>query len=110
MIVERHVSPDGVLTFIVEQLDDGDTLLGFQQSAWHTHPNLLDRNHGTTDEAAARSYIDQLLRSVSVIGIRRKGEAIVEVWIMDDPASEADAFADGETLEMRHWDGRLWSS
>jgi len=109
MIVERHVSPDGVLAFIVEQLDGGDTLLGFEQSAWHTHPNLLDREHNITDEAATRAYIDRLLHSVSVIGIRRKDEAIVEVWIMDDPAFEADTFAEGETLEMRHWDGRLWS-
>jgi hypothetical protein len=109
MIIERHVSLDGVLTFIVERLDDGVTLLGFEESAWHTHPNLLDREDGVTDEAATSAYIDRLLRSVSVIGIRRKGGAIVEVWIMDDPVFEADAHADDETLEMRHWNGRPWS-
>ena len=40
MIVERHVSPDGVLTFVVARLDDGVILLGFEGGEWHTHPNL----------------------------------------------------------------------
>lgn len=109
MIVERHVSPDGVLDFVVERLDDGVTLLGFVGCEWHTHPNLLDRDDGFTDEAATRAYIDRLLRGVAVIGIRREGGAIVDAWIMDDPAFEADMFREGETLEMCHWDGRPWS-
>lgn len=106
MVVERHVSPDGVLTFVVERLDDGVVLLGFEGGEWHTHPNLIDRDDGVTDEAATRAYIDRLLRGVAVVGIRRKGGAIMDAWIMDDPAFEADMFHEGETLEMRHWDGR----
>ncbi|MCJ2047852.1 immunity 50 family protein [Methylobacterium sp. J-078] len=109
MIVERHVSPDGVLTFVVERLEDGQTLLGFEQSQWHTHPDLLVGQYGDTESTATSAYIDRLLRGTAVIGIRRREGAITEAWIMDDPAFEADAFAEGETLEMRHWDGRPWS-
>lgn len=35
MIIERHVGPDGVLTFVVERLDDGVHLPAFEQGAWH---------------------------------------------------------------------------
>ena len=72
-------------------------------------PNLLDRDDGVTDEAATRAYIDRLLRGIAVVGVRRKGEAIVDARIMDHPAFEADMVREGETLEMRHWDGRPWS-
>ena len=109
MIVERHISPDGLLDFVIERLDDGVILLGFVGGEWHTHPNLLDRQDGVDDEAATRAYIDRLLQGIAVVGIRRKSGVIVEVWIMDDPAFEADAFAEGETLELRHWDGSPWS-
>ncbi|MFB0493741.1 hypothetical protein ABIE45_006397 [Methylobacterium sp. OAE515] len=109
MIVERHVSPDSVLTFVVERLDDGVILLGFEGGEWHTYPSLLDREDGATDEAAMMAYIGRLLRGVAVVGVRRKGGAIVDARIMDHPAFEVEALAEGETLEMRHWDGRPWS-
>ncbi len=109
MIVERHVSPDGVLTFVVERLDDGVTLLGFAGCEWQTYPNLLDREDGATDEAATRAYIDRLLRGVAVVGVLRKGGTIVDARIMGRPAFEAGMLPEGETLEMRHWDGLPWS-
>lgn len=109
MIIERHVSPDGVLTFVVERLDDGVILLGFEGCEWHTHPNLLDREDGDTYETATRAYIDRLLRGVSIVGVRRKDGGIVDAWIMEDPAFEADMFRECETLETRHWDGSPWS-
>lgn len=109
MILERHVSPDGVLDFVVERLDNGAIWLGFVGCGWHTYPSLLDRDDGGTDEAATRAYIDRLLRGVAVIGVRRKGGAIVDARIMDHPASEAEMLRDDENQEMRYWDGRLWS-
>ncbi|MGE8131904.1 hypothetical protein ACQKQD_33785 [Methylobacterium sp. NPDC080182] len=109
MIIERHVSPDSMLTFVVERLDDGATLLGFEQGVWHTYPSLLDREDGTTDEAAMGAYIDRLLCGVAVVGVRRKGGAIVDARVIDHPKFEVEALAEGETLEMRHWDGRPWS-
>lgn len=110
MVVERHVSPDGVLELVIERLDNGVILIGFVGYEWHTHPNLLDRDEGATDDAALSAYINRLLNGVAVVGIRRRGGTIVDAWIMDDPAFEADTFLDGETLEMRHWDGRPWSA
>jgi hypothetical protein len=109
MIVERHVSPDGVLTFVVEHLDDGVILLGFEGGEWHTYPSLLDREDGATDEAATMAYIGRLLRGVAVVGVQRKGGAIVDARIMDHPVFEVEVLAEGETLELRYWDGRPWS-
>ena len=51
MIVERHVSPDGALTFVVERLDDGVVLLKFKGCEWYTHPILLDQKFGDTHRA-----------------------------------------------------------
>ena len=47
---------------------------------------------------------------VAVVGVRRKGDAIVDAWIMEEPAFAALMLQHDETVEMRHWDCRPWSS
>ena len=106
MIRKLHTSPDGVLTFVVETLDDGDVLLGFAQSQWHTHAHFLVPDWGETEPEAMKAYTDVLLAGTSVIGILRKNGSIVCTWIVEDAAVEVEMVGADETLEMRHWDGR----
>jgi hypothetical protein len=108
MTTEEHRSPDGLLTLVVEEIGGGDRAIGFAQSTWHTHPHLLVPRWGATAEIAGRAYVDAVLRSETVIGVRRKDGGIVEAWITDDPEVETDRVRKGEMLEMRHWDGRPW--
>ena len=108
MARDVHTSPDGVLTFVIETLPDGDVLLGFAQSRWHTHARFLVPEWGQTGPQAVRAYRDALLDGTPIIGVLRRAGAIVDAWIVEDPALETDMADADETLEMRHWDGRLW--
>lgn len=106
---ELHTSPDGILTYVIETLEDGDVLLGFTQSQWHTHAHFLVPDWGETGSEAVKAYTDALLDGAAIIGILRKNGSIVHAWIIEDLAIEAEMVEADETLEMRHWDGRLWN-
>ena len=108
MAFEEHHSPDGVLTFRIEEVDEGDIALGFTQGPWHTHAHFLVPTWGSTANEAVRAYTDALFCGEAIIAVRRKGDAIVEAWITEDPAFDIDMVCADETLEMRHWDGRPW--
>ena len=108
MVRDVHTSPDGLLAFVIETLEDGDVLLGFEQSQWHTHAHFLVPVWGETEPEAVKAYADALLNGTSVIGVRRKNGFVVSAWIVEDLAFEADTVDADETLELRHWDGRLW--
>jgi hypothetical protein len=107
VIIETHTSPDGVLTLIIDQLDDGDIAVGFTQSQWHTHANLLVGDHGATEEAALRTFVQAILSDRSVIAIRRQGETILRAEVTDDPEWDRQNISKGQTLELRYWSGRL---
>jgi hypothetical protein len=103
-IVERHCTPDGLLTLIVERHEEGDVSLGFEGFAWHTHADILASLSGLSSDDAVRRYVDDLLAERSVIAIARVGEEIRDVWVTDR-AFEDKYKPDGETLEFRYWNG-----
>jgi len=41
MAERTYKSPDGLLTLIVRQLGDDDSVIGFEGFPWHTHPDQL---------------------------------------------------------------------
>lgn len=102
---EEHRSPDGALTLVIER-DDGDIRIGFAESQWHFHADMLVGSWGETPDAAARRYADSILASVAPIGVLSQGDAIVYVWASEDPAFDADMAEQWQTLRFRLWDGR----
>ena len=118
-IVERHISPDGVLQLIVELAADGDWSIGFDGCEWHTHGDILASMHraGTPEHAApekaTRSFVDDILQSRLSIVVRRVHGKIRDVRMFEklNPDELNAAIAEygeaGETGEARYWDGRL---
>jgi hypothetical protein len=104
MIVERHVSPDAKLTFLVDQNPD-DISIGFEGMSWHTHGDILARLGGTSVEAAVEKFVKQLLTGQTIIAVIFKDGAISDAWVSDDPTKDAAFSEPGEELRFRYWDG-----
>src|SRR5437870_6427839 len=105
----EYVSPDGRLRFVVATGDDGDIALGFDGFAWHTHADMLAAMAGVSEAEAVEQFVRDLLDGRAVIVVLRVGGAVKDVWITDDPASESGDLAEGESIELRLWDGTTWS-
>jgi hypothetical protein len=104
-IIEQHTSDDGLLKFVVHRDDDGDTTLGFEGFAWHTHADLLACRSELPEAEAVRDFINDVLEDRAVIAVSRIGNAICDVWITDDPTYELRYKPDEETIEFRYWSG-----
>src|SRR5690606_1014069 len=106
--VERHVSPDGMLTLVVWREEDGDLIIGFDGYPWHTHGDILAGLYGGSPEDATRAFVDALLANETVIVVGRRSGEIHDFWYTDDPDEErVDLEKYGEpdeTKEMRYWD------
>ncbi len=103
-VIEQHVSPDGLLKFIVWRRDDGDISLGFDGHDWHTHADLLASLSGLNESTAVRQFVDDVLSGRSIIAIARVGNVIRDIWVTDD--SPPDKYKpDDETIKFRYWDG-----
>ena len=106
-IVERHLSPDGLLQLIVDLADDGDWSVGFDGFQWHTHGDLLMWDYGGSPESAVRAFVDDVLASRQVIVISRLDGAIHNAWMTADPLYDDMKYADpNETIEKRFWNGQ----
>jgi len=103
--LEKHISPDGLLTFSVLQYpdEDNDISLGFENFDWHTHADILASTTGLTEEKAVRQFVDDLLDNKQIIVVMKKENKIVQVWITEDPIGELKYQQDDEGLEFRYW-------
>jgi len=105
-VVERYLSPDGLLQLIVDLADDGDWSVGFDGFAWHTHGDMLKFDYGGTPESAVRSFVNEVLESRRVIVISHVDGAIHDAWTAGDvPLDEMKYAAPNETIELRYWNG-----
>jgi hypothetical protein len=107
--LERHISPDEVLTFSVLQYEDGDTSLGFEGFNGHTHGDILAALSGLSEDKAIRQYTDDLLNNRKIIIILKKENEAVDVWITEDPLEELKYQQENEVLEFRYWNGQKLS-
>ena len=107
-IVERHISPDGLLMLIVDLAADGDWSVGFDGLAWHTHGDILEwSDYPGTPEERVRAFADDVVASRRVIVISRVDETIRDARVADDPTrDELKYAAPNETIEKRLWNGR----
>jgi hypothetical protein len=105
--LERHTSPDGLLTLLVLRADDGDLTIGFEGYPSHTHGDILAELGGGTPETATRLFVDAVLSSEAVIVISRVGDEVRDVGVADDPYADDMKYAlPNETIEKRYWNGQ----
>ena len=104
--LEKHISPDEVLTFSVLEYEDGDTSLGFEGFNGHTHGDILASLSGLSETEAIRQYTDDLLSNKKVIVVLKKENKIADVWITDEPSEELKYQQSDEVLEFRYWNGQ----
>jgi hypothetical protein len=104
-IIERHQSPDRLLSFTVKRADDGDYYLGFDGFPWHTHADILASISGLPEAAAVRRFVDALIGGRAIVAIARSGGRIRDVWVAESSAPDKHK-PDDETIEFRYWDGR----
>jgi hypothetical protein len=104
--LEKHISPDKSLTFVVVQDDEGDISLGFESSAWHTHGDILAALSGMPEKDAIRQYVDELINDKKIIAVAKPSNGKTEVWITDDPQDELKYKSEDEILTFRYWSGQ----
>jgi hypothetical protein len=105
MSVERHVSPDGAFTLVV---DPGEDTIGFEGHFWRIHIDDLPSYRIDPPIATVTQLLAALDTRRLVMVISRfddTGDAIRDVWITHDPAAEKRGSDEGESLEFRYWDG-----
>jgi hypothetical protein len=107
-IVERHVSPDGLLTLAVDHAEDGDWTVGFLEFAWHTHGDILEwSGYPGTPAERVRAFVDDVIASRRVIVVSRVDGTVRNAYVTDDPTYDDLKYAEpNETVEKRLWDGR----
>jgi hypothetical protein len=104
-ILEVHLTPEGLVRFIVIRTNDGDISLGFDGFPYHTHGDILASTSRLLIDAAVRQYVDALLTGRSYICIARVWGKIRDVWVTTD--LRPDKYTpQNETVEFRYWDGR----
>jgi hypothetical protein len=102
-----HVSPDGILRFVIMR-DDDNVSLGFDGYVWHTHSDLLAVSYGVSEQTAVARFVEDLLNDRVIIVVSRVAGSIRDVWVTDDPASELLYKTEEEDIEFRFWSGRPW--
>jgi hypothetical protein len=110
MIIRKETSPDGLLTLVIEKLENDDYLLGFEDYAWHTHGDLLIGEFGITDttpELTVQSFLNQIIQDKIPFVVSYFNNEIKDIWITDDPASEYKYIQPGEKIVIRNWSGEV---
>lgn len=102
-------SRDGLLTFTIEPGEGGNRILGFKGFPWHTQSKLLVGWYGASEEDAVENFMQSLVQNKSVIVIHRRGGYIFDVRVTDTPDAERRNVPEGQTIELRHWDGSAWT-
>lgn len=107
--VTEHISPDGLLRFVIER--DGDDLsLGFAGYPWHTHADILAASFGVPEQVAIARFVEDLLNDRSVVALSLVGGKVQDVWITDDPVSDLRYKPEEESIEFRYWSGHPWQA
>jgi hypothetical protein len=103
----KHVSPDGLLTFVI--LSEGDEIsLGFEGCKSHTHGDILSRLSGKPLELAVTEYVNALLSNRAIVAVRTLRGSIDDMWICEDPNQPDPYKPDDEVTTFRLWDGTPW--
>jgi len=111
MIIERHISPDRLLTLIVDLDRSGevaDCSIGLEGYASHTHGDILAELRGLSEKEAIRSFVDEMLNDQTIFVVSRVNGIIQDIWWIDDGDIESQFKykPEEEVLEFRFWSGK----
>ena len=107
---QEFVSPDGDLRLIVQTDDDGDVSIGFAYTRWHTHASILAELTGLSEDEAVRRYVGRVVNSEAVIALLSVGGKLSDMWVCDDPDADAKYPIEGESIQLRYWNGESWEA
>lgn len=98
----RLVSPDEKLVLVVRMGCDGETAVGFEGGAWHTHPGLLAAWLSVDEAVAVDVFISKLQADELPVIWSTDAGVTVDPWVSDNlPATSA---AHGrESCLLRFW-------
>jgi hypothetical protein len=106
--VKEYVSPDSVLRLIVHTDDSGDVAIGFANTPWHTHASILATLSELPEDEAVHEYVHRVVSGEAVIRMLSVNGKLSDLWVSDDPAADAKHAIEGESIEMRYWNGESW--
>jgi hypothetical protein len=101
----KYISNDGQLTLLVYQ-DGDDWIIGFDDSEWHTHGNMLIPEYGDSPAIAAENFIKAILEDKELIVITEFPNRRSIISTTNDPESEKRYKLSEETLTFRTWSGK----
>ena len=104
-VVERHESPDGQLSLVVERDELGDIAVGFEGCPWHTHGDTLAALSGLPESEALREFVHDVLQDRAIIAVAIDRSKRRGAWITDDPQSDLVNKPDDESIHFRYWSG-----
>lgn len=109
MEIERHISPDGLLTLVVLR-EGADLIVGFEPGPSHTHGDVLIGEYANigealdTREAAVRRFVSDILSSRIKVIVSRTEGAITDVSAVPYDVPDLEKHLQpGETVEVRYW-------
>ena len=103
-VLIRCTSPDGALTLVAKQVDH-DTQIGFEGMPWHTHGDILAKLSGLSIQVAIERFVESIVQDKTVLALLHRGEALVDVWVTDDPSKDAKYAEPEEVFAFRYWSG-----
>jgi hypothetical protein len=101
---EKHISPDGKLTFLVIR-DHGEVSMGFEGVPSHTHGDIEAEIAGLPLDQAVALYVQRLVQNKSLIGIATVDGKIVDIWISEMPPPHDKYKPSNEIVSFRFWNG-----
>jgi hypothetical protein len=104
-IKQKYISCDSRLKLLVGK-DGDDWIVGFENSEWHTHGDLLVPEYGDSPAIAAEHFIKAILEDREIIAISEFPNKPSIISITDDPESERKHKLPEETLTIRTWSGK----
>lgn len=110
MEIERHISPDGLLSLVVLR-EGADLTVGFEPGPSHTHGDVLIGEYAfigealNTPEAAVRRYVADILSSrIKIVVFRVEGTIRDVSAVPYDVSGREKYLQPGETVEVRYWE------
>lgn len=99
--IRREVSPDG-LALVVER-DGQDIIIGFDDAAWHTHPDLFERFDGDL-ERTAMAIVEDVIAGRMLL-TQQEGPDGFHWALLGNIELELSPQRAGEALTIRNWAG-----
>ena len=103
--IQRHLSPDGALSLVVQRGDDADVCVGFEGSNWHTHPDVLAPWLQVPEEQAVQKFIEAIESDQIPIVLSIDRGTTIDVWVSDDLQSTLSYYGH-ENCVLRFWSAR----